>query len=921
MSVTTQPNQESFNAGEFGERMSGRVQFGKYQNAGAQYENILPLPQGGFTYRPGSRFISEARASTERAFLIPFIFSTVQSYILDLSEQRMRFFKDQAIIVGDGATTSTTINNGQFTDNLVGWTTRTGTVTHQSSSSDVPTSAKLADGAAFYQSFDYDGATVSAPKTVVIGFTISGDPGDTLTVRCGTSAGASNLMADTERKVGYHLISFDVTQDHTAAGGDPIFLEFANGFGKAVYIEDVFLYNGTAIELHTPYTEANQPDISYAQSADVMYMAIGGSTHVYRLDRFGHSSWSLTEVLFTDGPFLDQNITSTTVSAASATGKGITLTASAVTGINDGAGFRNTDIGRLIRAKNSSNKQAYAMITARASTTSVAIDILSPDGFPTSGTTDWRLGEWNDEDGWPSVGSFVQQRRALAATTVDPQKFWLSASADLENFADTDVDGDVLDDSAINYRFASRSVNNIFWVASRKKPIIGTLGGNWTLRSEGSVLTPTDIVADFEVSSGCARIPPVEVRSRLVFAQRQERKLVEFADVIQSNGLEGFDAFDLTLLNDRVLTSGVVQLSYQQEPDSIIWCVREDGQLAALTYQPDQDVVGWSRHIIGGSFQGGDAVVESVAVIPGANGAGQFKDSTGRDEVWISVKREINGSTKRYIECLEKTFNADEDLQEDAFYVDSGLTLDAPFTITAITKANPGVVTTAAAHGFSNGDEVRIVRVKGMTEVNNTSFLVAGVTSTTFQLQDLDSTNVNTTSHTTYSTGGEVRKKVSSISGLTHLEGQAVQVFADGAIQTAKTVSSGAITLDTAASQVHVGLSATRKFKSLKLAFGGRDGSAVGKPKSIADVILVLMEAGEGSLTLKTIEDGVESVASTLDLRQATDIDADPVSFFTGEIRLGVTAGFDEDIRLLLEGNQPTPATVLALSPEVDTSS
>jgi hypothetical protein len=208
-----------------------------------------------------------------------------------------------------------------------------------------------------------------------------------------------------------------------------------------------------------------------------------------------------------------------------------------------------------------------------------------------------------------------------------------------------------------------------------------------------------------------------------------------------------------------------------------------------------------------------------------------------------------------------------------------------------------------------------------MTEVNNTSFLVAGVTSTTFQLQDLGGTNVNTTSHTTYSTGGEVRKKVSSISGLSHLEGETVQVFADGAIQTAKTVSSGAITLDTAASQVHVGLSSARKFKSLKLAFGGRDGSAVGKPKSIADVILVLLEAGEGSLTLKTIEDGVESVASTLDLRQATDIDADPVSFFTGEVRLGVTAGFDEDIRLLLEGDQPTPATVLALSPEVDTSS
>jgi hypothetical protein len=145
MSVTTQPNQESFNAGEFGERMAGRVQFGKYQNAGAQYENILPLPQGGFTYRPGSRFIAEARTHPEREFLLPFIFSTIQSYVLGLSEKRIRFFKDQAIIVGDAATSATDILNGTFTSDLSSWTARTGTVTHHGSSNDPPNCAKLND--------------------------------------------------------------------------------------------------------------------------------------------------------------------------------------------------------------------------------------------------------------------------------------------------------------------------------------------------------------------------------------------------------------------------------------------------------------------------------------------------------------------------------------------------------------------------------------------------------------------------------------------------------------------------------------------------------------------------------------------------------------------------------------------------------
>ena len=259
-------------------------------------------------------------------------------------------------------------------------------------------------------------------------------------------------------------------------------------------------------------------------------------------------------------------------------------------------------------------------------------------------------------------------------------------------------------------------------------------------------------------------------------------------------------------------------------------------------------------------------------------------------------------------------------MQEDAFYVDSGLTLNNPVTITAVTKANPGDVT-AANHGFSNGDDIRITRVKGMTELNNTSFKVAGVTTNTFQLQDTSSVNLNTTGFSTYSAGGEVRKKVSSVSGLTHLEGETVQVLADGAVQNTKTVSSGAITLDSAASLVHVGLGYTRKFKSLKLAFAAKDGTTIGRPKSIADVILVVMETGEGALSLATIEDGIQGTSTELDLRSANDIDGDPVNFFSGELRLGVTAGFDDDIRILLSGTAPLPATILAMSPELETSS
>jgi hypothetical protein len=903
MSVQTQPNQESFNAGEFGERMSARVQFAKYPNAGSVYENLLPLPQGGFQYRPGTRFIAECKSSSVRSWLLPFVFSNVQSYVLEMAEKRIRFFRNQGRIFANDI--GAAITNGTFDSNTNGWTAGAGTISHDAANDRMIISA---GGGRARQSV----TTTTTNVEHTLQFEVFGVPGDKLTVRVGSSAGASDFLEDKISKTGYHLVAFTPTSS-------PFFVEFQNDMAKTVSIDDIRLLDNEPIEIWSDFSEADLPNISYVQSADIMYFALGGAHHVYRLDRFGHTSWSLTEVLFSDGPYLDQNLTGTTMSASSGTGTGVTITASSTEGVNDGDGFRATDVSRLIRIKNGT-EFGFAQITGFSSTTQVTADVLGRS-LPTSGTAEWRLGEWNDTDGWPSVVSFVQQRLATAATIREPQKFWLSVSGDIENFADSDKEGDVLDDSSINFRLAAQRVNTILWFAARKKAIIGTQDGNWTLRSDGAILKPTDISADFEVSAGCAKIPPIEIRSRLVFAQKQLRKVVEFADVIQSNGLEGFDAFDLTLLNDRILKDGVIQMAYQQEPDSVIWCVRGDGQLATLTYQPDQDVLGWSRQIIGGAFQGSHAVVESVAAIPGQDGPGQFKSSAERDEVWVVVKREINGTTKRYIECIESAFNGDEDLQEDAFYVDSGLTLNNPIAISAITKANPGVVTTAAAHGLSNGEEIRITRVKGMTELNNTSFKVAGVTATTFQLQDTSSVNVNTTNFKTYSAGGEVRDKVTTISGLSHLEGQTVQVFADGAVQNTKTVSSGSITLDSAASLIHIGLSYTRRYKSLKLAYGGRDGASIGRPKSIADIILVVMETAEGAISVATVEDGVTGAVTELDLRSANDIDGNPVDFFTGEIRLGVTAGFDDDIRILLEGSAPVPATVLALSPEIDTSS
>lgn len=93
------------------------------------------------------------------------------------------------------------------------------------------------------------------------------------------------------------------------------------------------------------------------------------------------------------------------------------------------------------------------------------------------------------------------------------------------------------------------------------------------------------------------------------------------------------------------------------------------------------------------------------------------------------------------------------------FYKDEGIITFDAVALTAITQADPGVVT-STAHGLSNGDEVFLEEVVGMTEVNGKSFIVAGVTANTFELNDVDGATVDTSGFTAYSSGGVFKQIV-----------------------------------------------------------------------------------------------------------------------------------------------------------------
>ena len=498
----------SFVSGEFGPKLDGRTDFDKYSTATKTLENFLIHPQGAATRRVGTQFIAEVKDSSKKTRLIPFEFSTTQTYILEFGDQYIRFFKDKGQILSGGA----------------------------------------------------------------------------------------------------------------------------------------------AYEISSPYLEAELFEIKFAQSADVMYIT-HPNHETMKLSRTGHTSWTLTEVEFTDGPYLSPNTTSTTMTPGATTGTGVSLTASANT-------FASTDVGRLINFSN-----GYAKITAYSSATSVTIDIKD-DFDNTTATTDWKLGAFSDTTGHPSSVSFFEQRLVFAGTTSEPQTLYFSKSGDYENM----TTGTNADDAMV-YTIASNQVNAIRYLKAQRTLIIGTTGGEFTVSADGTdaAITPTNITIKRQSSFGSANVDALTVGNAVVFLQKAKRKIRELA---YNFDVDGYVAPDLTILNDAVTTSGINEMVYQQEPDSIIWCVRDDGVLSGLTYQRSENVVAWHRHVFGGAFGNGDAVCESIASISG---------TLTEDELWVIVKRTINGATKRYIECFAP-FDFDETEATDFRFLDSHLTYDGSAT-------------------------------------------------------------------------------------------------------------------------------------------------------------------------------------------------------------------------------------------------
>lgn len=476
---------------------------------------------------------------------------------------------------------------------------------------------------------------------------------------------------------------------------------------------------GVPYELTTPFVAAELRDMSWAQSADVVFIARNGPPQV--LTRIAANNWSIADYVNLRGPIEPQNTdTSKTLTASARTGSGVTITASSAlfeaghvgsiwrldesnisnvprwvgneTSLTTGALRRNAGIvyrvvsgtdagpnppqheegtvlsgqGKVAWAYEHSGF-GYFKITGFTSATVVTADVVQPlphDVVSGTGASyRWYEGAWSPKRGWPT--KVLLHDNGLCWARGD--KFWRTRLNDFYDFA---VSAE--DDSGIATRLTPQDgrLVDIQWMLNAGPIVLGTRSGEWMLRGPAPYdpITLANVRAIPNGTEGSAPHRPQAVDGGAVFIGRSQQRL-HYAEFDPLS--EKIKVGELTLYARNILRGKAVALAYQRDPHRIVWIVQNTGELVAITFRPDQEVQGWSRHPMINGF------VEDVAVIASPDAS--------YSQLWIIVRRVIGGVTRRYIEVMKPFFqplDPTAPTAAGAWFVQSGLRyVGAPATV------------------------------------------------------------------------------------------------------------------------------------------------------------------------------------------------------------------------------------------------
>ena len=925
--VRASPNINAFDAGEFAPITEGRTDLSRYGFACRILENFMPRVVGPASRRPGTSFIASTRYPDKQALLVRFEYSTEQAYVLEFGDLYVRFYRNDGPLLEESTAITGATQANPVVVTMVGHSYANG--------EDV----EIAGIAGMTQLNGRRFRVANrGPNTIEL-TDQHGDPID----GTGYTAYASGGTAARVYTLTTTFQEADLAQLKFAQSADVLYIAHTEYVPRKLQRYGATNWVLSQIDFQDgPYLPVNSSQATLKPSAasgagitltSATSVAITGAADngagAIRITSANHG-WKTGDKIDITG------VTGTTEANNDADSPWIVTRINANTYDLNGSAFANayvsggtatphifesTDLGRIVRIQHSST-WGYAKITAYTSAVSVTADVLSNFGTNTASAS-WRLGLYSQGGGYPSCVTFYEGRLFWGGCPLAPTRVDGSMSSSYETFSPSGTDAVVADDNAVSYPLDSGDVNNVLWMKDDEKGLlVGTKGGEWLVRANtlNGALTPTNVKATRATTYGSYEgSQPVRTGKDILFVQRKRRKV---RNLNYTYEIDGFNAGDLTVLSGHIGRLEFGQLAFQSEPEGWVWMTRGDGQLPVLTYDRDEQKIGWSRQIMGGYQDAAKLrppVVRSVCAIPDPNDA--------RDEVWVIVQRMINGKTERYVELFAAEWENSDD-QEQAFYVDSGLIFDGAQAETlqpgagATVKGTAGVTFTAGDAVFLTSDVGREISMRwfdyAALDPEDPAAEGVWVTAKARITAYTSETEVTATIIAPWPTLDLIaadgwRLSASALSNLWHLEGETISINAEGATHPDVVVTNGRAPLTRAVGYAVAGLRYQSRLQTMRIEAGAADGTAQGKVKRINEVTFRVLQ----SLGGEAGPDFTNMVP--LKYRTTTIPMGEPPPIADDDCRVLWEKGYETKGRIALRQSAPFPMTVIAVLPQVTT--
>ena len=599
----------SFAAGEIAPEAFGRIDLTRFQTGLAECVNCISLPHGPVKNRPGFEYVQACRRNTTASVLIPFIIDVNQAYVLEFGATIMRVHTEGGTVL-------------ETAKNISGINTGTDTV------------------------------TITAHGFVATDWVY-----------------LAGIVGTTE----LNGLFFKVRTVPTA---DTFTLDRLDGTNVDMATYGAYVSGGTASRVYTlttPYAAADLKTLHFAQSSGGMTI-----THpLYQqreLVRVSATSWTLTAITFDPSQAAPTSVTAT------ATGTGSVTYSYVVTAISDD-GLEESFASSVASCTNNlATAGNYNTVTWTNASGAVRYNVSKAlnglygyIGQALTGTTGFRddninadISQAPPEAADPFVGTgnypravgYFEGRRWFGGTTNEPQGLWGSRSGLIGNMTKSIPSRD---DDAITIRLVATRADVVQHVIPLNDLLLLTSGGEWRVTAQNSDAITARTLSYRPVGGiGASATNPVVTSESVVYAESSGGRLRE---LVYSWEAQGYKVNDLCLLAAHLFEGhSITSMAFSRSPHQIIWAVREDGVLLAVTYVPEHQVIGWHQHTTDGLF-------ESVAVIPESDG----------DRLYASIRRVVNGVTMRYVERM--AFHVVSPLA-DAVFLDACVTYDGAATQT-----------------------------------------------------------------------------------------------------------------------------------------------------------------------------------------------------------------------------------------------